>query len=147
MGFMSRRILWIAVPLTVGVAAALTLLWPAPREQAPDHLSRTSPSRQLDGSGQALVADTAGTETGLLLHPELVKRNYDDAIRDVVRREDPVLDGWDSEHFSELAAKQLKTLGSIMEGGETLSEVQLAKLCHSEFQFWDATPHQVGDGL
>ncbi len=70
-------------------------------------------------------------------HPKLKDRKYDAAIRDVAVREDPVVDGWESETFSEQAAKQLKILGAMLQTGDTS---QLNKICSVKFTCSDLRP-------
>ncbi len=60
-----------------------------------------------DAKNDALTAD-------LELHPALKERRYDAAIRDIVCREDPRVDGWSTESFSETAAAKLKQVGKLL---------------------------------
>jgi len=58
------------------------------------------------------------TELPLSLHPVVKGQSYDKAVHDIVVREDPEVDGWESEVFSETAMKQLKKLGSALRAGQ-----------------------------
>jgi len=46
--------------------------------------------------------------------PAAEAQRYDKALHEIVVREDPKLDGWDSEAFAESAMKQLKILGKTL---------------------------------
>lgn len=65
--------------------------------------------------------------------PGLEKQRFDSVVRSVAEREDPVLDGWESEHFSELAGKQLKSIGKWISESTTLTDEMLEKVVSSEF--------------
>ena len=61
------------------------------------------------------TTDTATlAKADLDLHPNLKNLKYDATIRKIAQREDPVVDGWDSERFSEVANAQLKQLGKLL---------------------------------
>ena len=76
-------------------------------------------------------------EIPLSLHPVAENQSYDNAVHDIVIREDPKVDGWESEVFSETAMKQLKKLGASLRKGEHSNEVFAGSLQDS----WD------GEGL
>jgi hypothetical protein len=62
------------------------------------------------------AAGTAPTAMRLPKVPGLDENRFDAVVRDVAQREDPVVDGWDSERLSELADRQLKALGQMLSG-------------------------------
>ncbi len=72
------------------------------------------------------------TDRDYELHPALKDRRYDATIRDVVAREDPVVDGWKSERFTELAVKQLKKVGQALSASD-LEDFDAASLCSDSF--------------
>lgn len=79
----------------------------------------------------------------LALHPSLVDRRYDVAIRNVTVLEDPVLDGWDTEHFSELAGKQLKLVGKLLTHAQSMSEADLSAVCGEQFRGTALRPQRL----
>jgi hypothetical protein len=58
--------------------------------------------------------DSAPVEMAPL--PQVADQRFDGAIRDIVVREDPVVDGWDSEAFTDKALAQLNALGRLLAG-------------------------------
>jgi hypothetical protein len=60
------------------------------------------------------VAVVATRPEPLPVFPSLESRRFDAAVRDVAEREDPVVDGWNSERLSEQAESQLKKLGEML---------------------------------
>lgn len=76
----------------------------------------------------------------LELHPSLKDRKFDAAIRDVVVRENPVIDGWEIEHFNELAMRQLKKLGKLLCNPEKIVEKSVADLCSPKFSAQELRP-------
>ncbi len=65
--------------------------------------------------------------------PGLKEHRFDNVIRNVAEREDPVVDGWDSERFTELAGAQLKKLGKLLSHPEELNNDKAALLANDEF--------------
>lgn len=87
----------------------------------------------------ASQADSASTATPIAtamiapreeldLLPAVKERRYDAAIKDIVDREDPVVDGWDTERFSELTDKQLKAIGKMLSDATLIDEKHVAKI-------------------
>jgi len=56
----------------------------------------------------------------LAILPVAEAQSYDKALHEIVVREDPTLDGWDSEAFAEAAMKQFKILGKTLIAGPPL---------------------------
>ena len=89
-------------------------------------------------SGSATRAPLSSGSDSVAFHPDVVDRKYDAAIHDIVVREDPVVDGWDSEKFNELASKQLKHVGKILQafassGKSDEIDQHVAAVCDEEF--------------
>ncbi len=73
---------------------------------------RSSSTSPEDGSAsRSATANQRITADDVDFHPTLKDRTYDATIHDIVAREDPTVDGWDSEAFSERANQQLKEVG------------------------------------
>lgn len=73
-------------------------------------------------------------EANLALHPAMKARRFDAAVRDIVEREDPVVDGWDTERFSELADHQLKVLGDLLCRPGQIEQSQLDSICSERYR-------------
>lgn len=67
-----------------------------------------------DSAATLEAADTRTASKQLDLLPSSKERSYDAAIRDIIVREDPEVDGWQTEKFNELADKQLKLVGKLL---------------------------------
>jgi hypothetical protein len=110
-----------------GVGAASAAWWTySQRDSHPSQLL-SSPIPDADPSGRN------ATDSQLALHPALIDRKFDAAIRDVVVREDPELDGWETERFSELALKQLDELGALLTHPSQIERSQVEPLCAATF--------------
>ena len=57
--------------------------------------------------------------------PGLEENRFDAVVRDVAKREDPVLDGWDTERLNELAVKQLKAIGKMLSDADSIDDAHL----------------------
>lgn len=77
---------------------------------------------------------TAEPDSDLALHPSMKSRRFDAAVRDIVQREDPVVDGWDTERFSELADHQLKILGELLCNPQQIEKAALESVCTEQYQ-------------
>jgi FG-GAP-like repeat len=88
---------------TVGLAVSCS----KPRQEA------GTPSDAIPSAGDHSIP------TDLALLPQIADRRFDGAIHDIVVREDPVVDGWDSEAFTEQALAQLNALGRMLAGEPT----------------------------
>ncbi|MEJ6581542.1 MAG: VCBS repeat-containing protein [Akkermansiaceae bacterium] len=62
--------------------------------------------------------DAASIEEQMAILPVAEAQIYDKTVHDIVVREDPKIDGWDSEAFSETAMTRLKELGKLLIHGE-----------------------------
>ena len=60
--------------------------------------------------------------------PGLEANRFDAVVRDVAKREDPVLDGWDTERLNELAGKQLKVIGKLLSNLNSIDEAHLTSV-------------------
>ena len=100
--------------LVLGVAATL---WVKNRS---NEVSDSTSPQQTQTTSQTRTPVSEEKETATLakadldLHPNLKNLKYDATIRKIAEREDPVVDGWDSERFSELADGQLKQIGKLL---------------------------------
>ena len=98
-----------------------------------------------DASDTATASHTGQTETStddVALHPTLRDRRYDAAIRDIVVREDPTIDGWDSERFNELAGQQLKKIGHLLSAGAAATSTA-EDLCTPDFAGTSLRPQDL----
>ncbi|MEM7314821.1 MAG: VCBS repeat-containing protein, partial [Planctomycetota bacterium] len=127
---------WAAAVLTVTLIAGCGGS-SGPETAEADQGAATSSS---DGSGSTEISSTSKADVDFL--PSLKGRKYDAAIRDVVVKEDPVVDGWDSEEFSESAGKQLKIVGKMLTTGD-LSHIE--EVCNSKFTCSDLRPSALAN--
>ena len=77
-------------------------------------VSCSKPRQEVEKSSDATppaVAVDDSIPTDLPLLPQVADQRFDGAIHDIVVREDPKVDGWDSEAFTEQALSQLSVLG------------------------------------
>jgi hypothetical protein len=75
----------------------------------------------------AAKPETPSAPAVLTLHPSATKNPFNNATKDIVVREDPAVDGWQSEAFSVASGKQLKLLGIYLTGqSSTLPQGVLA---------------------
>jgi hypothetical protein len=63
---------------------------------------------------EALPSEVPATEVSLGQLSVLEENRFDAVVRGVVRREDPILDGWNSERLNELSDQQLKSIGKLI---------------------------------
>lgn len=94
--------------------------------------------RKISGKSVVLSKEEFGP---LILHPHAQKQTFNDVVKDIVIKEDPVVDGWESESFSFSAGKQLKKLGSFLTGGELLSPY----FYHSDFIATPLRPSKLNE--
>ena len=105
---------------------------------------KSQPVEEVSRSDQAGARiPSAGDDLGAL--PHLEGKKFDAAIRDVVAREDPIVDGWSSEHFAELAGKQLKTIGRYLTGHIELSESPLQEFCSNQYRSTELRPKKLSE--
>ena len=82
-------------------------------------VSCSKPRQEVEKSSDATppaVAVDDSIPTDLPLLPQVADQRFDGAIHDIVVREDPKVDGWDSEAFTEQALSQLSVLGKMLAG-------------------------------
>jgi hypothetical protein len=60
---------------------------------------------------------TTSAASPLAAVPGLEENRFDSVVRDIVERDDPIVDGWSSEKFNETADLQLKKLGEWLVAG------------------------------
>ena len=104
----------VVIAATLGCGDSGTETVDIPAEGPSEPLIQTDPSAQE-----------------LSLHPSMKDRPYDASIREIVEREDPAIDGWESEQVSELASKQFKLLGQAILD-QAILESESKKLCTEE---------------
>lgn len=92
----------------------------------------TSPPRQPTGDSQTANVNIAKSD--LDLHPQLKDLKYDATIREIAKREDPIVDGWDTERFNELAEQQLKQVGKLLANAQLVDVEHLAQVSSSDFR-------------
>jgi hypothetical protein len=63
--------------------------------------------------------------------PGLDENNFDSAVHDVARLDDPLIDGWQTEQINEVTGKQFKKLASLL---ESKKPNDLSSLGHSSFK-------------
>jgi hypothetical protein len=66
------------------------------------------------------------TEAGLSSLPGLEKNQFNAVVKQVADREDPEVDGWQSERFNEVTDLQLKQVGDAIADPASLEAMQLA---------------------
>jgi hypothetical protein len=91
------------------------------------------PPPQTTTTGAATDAATKPTAAQLPTLPGLDDQRFDAVVRRVAEREDPVLDGWDSEHFHDLADRQLKRVGQLLLEPEGLDTARVASVTAPKF--------------
>ena len=119
--------------------AAIALLYFATRPSSDPTVEAESPPQVANSSdgktGNSAANVAANTQAAIQLPtaPGLEKQRFDSVVRGVAEREDPVLDGWDSERFNEIAGKQLKLVGKLLSKG-SVQERDLKNLVDESFQ-------------
>lgn len=83
-------------------------------------------------TNQAIPKPTDSPQLELL--PTSKQRTYDATIRDIIVREDPEVDGWQTEKFNELADKQLKQLGKLLSDASLIDKQHALALATSDFR-------------
>lgn len=72
--------------------------------------------------------------------PGLENNQFDSVVRAVAKREDPVLDGWDTERLSELADKQLKMVGKMLSDSSLIDDDHVGKIATENFSTTSIRP-------
>ena len=88
-------------------------------DQASPDVATVSSTATLDASQAAMQLPTL---------PGLDENRFDAVVRDVAKREDPVLDGWDTERLNDLASKQLKVVGKLLSDSKTIDRTHLTPI-------------------
>ncbi|MCP4191334.1 MAG: VCBS repeat-containing protein [Planctomycetaceae bacterium] len=102
---------WLGAGLgLIAVALGLFVIRQLGPEKAGQDPTPATPDPHLNEIGKVSVP--AALELPVL--PGLEEIRFDTVVRNVAEREDPTVDGWDSERFSELASAQLKSLGKML---------------------------------
>ena len=126
--------------LAVGVIAtcgAAVFCWLANTKSiGSNQPNATSPadSPTNESNQPAVVKDVRLEESDLALHPQLKDLKYDASIRQIAKREDPVVDGWDTERFNELADKQLKLVGKMLADSKLVTQQNLTQVSSEDFK-------------
>lgn len=66
--------------------------------------------------------------------PGLGGNRFDSVVREVARREDPTVDGWDSERFNEVAGKQLKSIGKLLLDAKKIDRKHVAEVASEQIE-------------
>jgi hypothetical protein len=145
------------------VASATSCSSEQSASKLPDH-PRTAESQSAETTNrveQRLAPDVSGTQAsaspadehdhqeaapqaflrqeGLSALPGLQDKKFDAAIHDIVIREDPIIDGWDTELLSEQALKQLDRIGKFVESPDAIDN----SLASSRFQSSELRPGKL----
>ena len=75
--------------------------------------------------------------------PGVEKNRFDAMVRSVARLEDPVLDGWSTEAFNDVADKQLKLVGQLIADGAAIESAELTQLVSESFTSNGLRPTQL----
>ncbi len=137
----SRRRLWpprrpsktiVAAAVAVAVTVTGGLLYSLYENKvAPDGRSDIATHSNVARDTTSKV--TVETSVRLPTVPGLDQHRFDAVVRGVAQREDPVLDGWDSEHFHDLADKQLHVVGTMMSQPDQRNAAEAAKVADAAF--------------
>ena len=106
---------------------------------AVEFVVRTRPQRDQASKTAAIdvaagdTVETVATSARLPTLPGLDQNRFDAVVRSVARREDPVLDGWASERFNELANAQLKIIGKMLAESDKLDRTYAASVADESF--------------
>ncbi|MDG2383266.1 MAG: VCBS repeat-containing protein [Pirellulaceae bacterium] len=131
-----RRIIWGGTVTCSFIAAGCGGTAPVSSTDPPAGVVAGTPqadSRSVNES-DASAGEVPASRNSPQLHPSLEGRDYDAVIRDVVAREDPLVDGWDSERFSDLAMRQLKKIGGVVSHPPLANSSELKELCTEAYQ-------------
>ncbi|MDG2383268.1 MAG: VCBS repeat-containing protein [Pirellulaceae bacterium] len=120
------------IAITVAVFCVRQLRIEGPR---PDPVSATP---EADENGTASVSVPKAVDLPVL--PGLEKVRFDTVVRAVAEREDPTVDGWDSERFSELASAQLKLFGKMLIDPALRDDAHAAAVAAEDFSSGNLRP-------
>ena len=94
----------------------------------------------LDAQADGTTAVTVPAAVDLPVLPSLEKLRFDTVVRTVAEREDPTIDGWDSERFNELASAQLKSIGKMLVDPALRDESHAASVAATDFTTYGLRP-------
>ncbi len=123
-------------------------IWSADK---PEEINNVADTPKVTGSSIVTTGDNASASRGsgtratsiqLPTAPGLEKQRFDSVVRSVAEREDPVLDGWDSERFNEAAGKQLKVIGKLLSNA-SIPKNTLAKAVAETFASLGVRPREL----
>ena len=118
----------------------------APTVKSPTPTVPTETVHAASGSKQASQAPKQAPRNAAPIQlptaPGLEKQRFDSVVRTVAEREDPVIDGWDSERFNEVVSKQLKTVGKFLSTG-SMPPSEVTKLVADDFQSRGLRPGEL----
>lgn len=129
----------VAVLLVLGVLVSRNLVPPKQEETVEVIPSSTAPTVAVTAESTEMGETGAGRQT----LPGLANRRFDSVVRGVADREDPLRDGWESEHFSELAGKQLKAVGQMIVSPDQLTAEQIRGVASDSFRCGELRPSQL----
>jgi len=75
--------------------------------------------------------------------PGVQKNRFDNMVRGVAQLEDPVLDGWDTETFNDVATKQLKLVGELIGDASKLDTTDLKTIASDSFSSKGLRPNEL----
>ena len=87
----------------------------------------------IDASGdKTSVQKTVEASVDLPTLPGLGSNRFDAVVREVAEREDPTIDGWDSERFNEIASQQLKSIGKLLVDAKKIDAKHIVELASAD---------------
>ena len=93
-----------------------------------------APSEPASVASAPSLTTSSQSPASLPTIPGLEDRRFDSVVRGVAEREDPVVDGWDSERFSELANQQLKKIGKLITHPEDMKDAEIGKVVFDRYR-------------
>ncbi len=113
----------------------------APHVAAPETAAQGSGTKGSESSTNAQAQQNIppavpSDQQGLSALPALQDKKFDAAIHDIVVREDPVIDGWDTEMLAERTLWQLNQLGQLLKAPDSLN----AAVASPEFRSTELRP-------
>lgn len=132
-----RHIAFVAPCTVFSLAIAIAL---GCRHNSEDSLPAADTPHSVSNPQTTTVVSGGGEH---LHHPSLENRDYHAAIRSVVVREDPLVDGWDSEHFSDLAMVQLNLIAALFQQQKPIEAAQVRSVCHDNYTGQPLRPQRL----
>ncbi|MCA9217677.1 MAG: VCBS repeat-containing protein [Planctomycetales bacterium] len=135
----SSRTKWIVIGVVavvcvvIGMLAIPNLL--APKSDSADSKVADPGVPDTDSTTETSLANNQSSASPDVMHlpvlPGLDENRFDAVVRDVSKREDPVLDGWDTERLNDLANMQLKIIGKLLSHPEEIDDGHLKTIASS----------------